>query len=300
MYKVQILLSTYNGEKYLYEQIDSLLKQEDVSINILVRDDESSDNTVKILEKYQSKGLLTWYVGKNLGPAKSFMDLISKASNADYYAFCDQDDIWLQKKLKASIEFLSCLEKDIPGLYFSNTTMVNSDLKSLPSPAIRGLFTFGESLIRNSAIGCTVVFNARLLYYLKLYVPQYLIMHDYWAYQICLALGGKIYYDKNSYIKYRQHGYNVVGGKETFLSMLKRRYGIFFKNNSGTRLLNAQSIFSGYSDIMSSENKKIVDDIVNYKKTIRNKIRIIFNSKYRTVNMESNIGFIISILFNKF
>ena len=96
MNKILILMSTYNGEKYLSEQLNSLLLQENVNIKILIRDDGSTDNTHKILNFYSSNyPNISWYTGENKGPALSFMDLLFNAPESDYYAFCDQDDVWL-------------------------------------------------------------------------------------------------------------------------------------------------------------------------------------------------------------
>ena len=89
MEKVIVLLSTYNGGKYLSEQLDSLVAQKGVDVGILVRDDGSTDTTLSILDEWQEKGLLTWYSSGNLGPGKSFMDLLKRAPSGAYYAFCD-------------------------------------------------------------------------------------------------------------------------------------------------------------------------------------------------------------------
>ena len=100
MDKVQVLLSTYNGEKYLQEQIESIIRQEDVEISLLIRDDGSCDKTIEIIENLKRKNSnIIYYSGNNLGPARSFMDLINKSGNFDYYAFSDQDDVWKSKKL---------------------------------------------------------------------------------------------------------------------------------------------------------------------------------------------------------
>ena len=99
MKKVCVLMSTYNGEKYLKEQIDSILKQKGVKVNLLVRDDGSTDNTLSLLEEYKKKGLLDYCCGSNMKPARSFMELLSIAPDSDYYAFSDQDDYWEHDKL---------------------------------------------------------------------------------------------------------------------------------------------------------------------------------------------------------
>ena len=100
-----ILMSTYNGEKYLKAQIESLLSQT-IKVEILVRDDGSTDSTQQILDDYAQRGMLKWYSGKNLGSGKSFFDLACKAPDADFYAFADQDDIWENKKVELAVQQL--------------------------------------------------------------------------------------------------------------------------------------------------------------------------------------------------
>ena len=113
--RVLILMSTYNAEKYLVEQIKSLREQRNVCVSILCRDDGSTDNTIHILK---SLGI-DYYTGGNLGPARSFMDLVEKCSETyEYYAFCDQDDYWYPDKLKTAIEYIDN-EKESPVLYYS-------------------------------------------------------------------------------------------------------------------------------------------------------------------------------------
>ena len=104
MKTVQVVWSTYNGGKYLERQLDSIFDQKEVKVKFLVSDDGSTDNTRKILEKYKKKFSLTIILGSNLGFARSFWRLVQKANNADYYAFCDQDDIWENDKLISAVK----------------------------------------------------------------------------------------------------------------------------------------------------------------------------------------------------
>ena len=92
MKEITVLMSTYNGEMFIREQIDSILNSKDVELQLLVRDDGSSDQTIPILKSYQTKKKLSFYQGHNVRPAKSFMELLCKAPNSKYYAFSDQDD----------------------------------------------------------------------------------------------------------------------------------------------------------------------------------------------------------------
>ena len=118
--KVKILLSSYNGEQYIREQIDSLLSQTQTGVEILVRDDGSTDSTKAILDEYQDRDRLSWYGGENLGPGLSFWKLLEDSGEADYYAFCDQDDVWDQDKVEIAVRTLEEAIPDInsiPALY---------------------------------------------------------------------------------------------------------------------------------------------------------------------------------------
>lgn len=253
MNKNLILLSTYNGEKYLREQLDSLLRQKEVEIKILVRDDGSKDDTLSILEEYKSKtGKVEIIKGKNCGSAQSFFELILEAYkryvNYDYFAFCDQDDVWLDDKLSAAIKVLEKAPSDKAALYMGAYQMVDANLNKIPTPQYDPVLTLSAAMAANCATGCTMVFNKALLCALVGYDSKDAIMHDYWAYLVCLATGGFVYYDKTPYILYRQHGNNVIGGKKD--SFAKRwttrltkvfRKGDCFKSRLAKKLLQCKS-----------------------------------------------------------
>ena len=128
--EICVLLSTYNGEKYLREQLDSLVCQENVELKILIRDDGSKDSTLQILKEYSKKDArITYFVGNNVGPAQSFFDLIIKSPDADYYAFCDQDDVWDKDKLEIAVGFLEKEDNSKPNMYYSNLRIVDQNLR---------------------------------------------------------------------------------------------------------------------------------------------------------------------------
>jgi rhamnosyltransferase len=137
MKSVCVLLSTYNGEKYLKELLDSVLNQnceDKIKVSIFVRDDGSSDNTTNILKEYEQNGkiILFGHGGCNLGFAKSFSSLLANAPLSDYYAFCDQDDIWLPDKLISAVERLEKEDNnEIPLLYSTNLIVVDKDLNEI-------------------------------------------------------------------------------------------------------------------------------------------------------------------------
>lgn len=295
--KIQVLMSTYNGEKYLEEQIDSILAQKNVDVNLLVRDDGSKDSTIQILDKYQNEKKLTWYTGENLKSAKSFMDLVFNSDDCDYYAFSDQDDYWLDDKLIVAIDKLNKIEKGIPAIYCSEKQIVNSNLEELPHKIIDYDVNFESAMIRNIATGCTVVFNRTLMDRIKEYKPEYIVMHDSWIYRVCLAIGGQAIYDKNPHIKYRQHENNVIGANEGKINLIKRRVKSFLDCDH-SRKLTAIELLNGYSNIISKDKKQVLEAFSECNKFL-NKIKLITNKKVKTENKGNNFIFKIAVLTNK-
>lgn len=222
MEKVTVLLSTYNGGNYLAEQLDSLVAQQGVEVDILVRDDGSTDNTRELLDKWQEKGALSWYTSENLGPGKSFMHLLKSAAPGGYYAFCDQDDVWLPEKLKLTMEKMLAVEKTNPGkpvIVHTDMYVVDERLNIVHDSFWRSsglrpdiLRTFPYLCVCNSVNGCTIVMNstARELI-LEKYVEQELIIHDVISALTVSYYGGVIDYVEAPTVLYRQHSSNVVG-----------------------------------------------------------------------------------------
>lgn len=296
---VCVLLSTFNGERYLEKQLQSLINQKGVDITIVVRDDGSTDGTIDILNRWQSRGKLTWYTGENLRPAKSFMNLLMCAPDAEYYAFCDQDDIWLENKLKTAVDALKNIGSQQPALYYCQWQMVDEDLSNIPTPKLKVRGTFGESILTNPAAGCTQVFNRRLLEIIRSYMPSYISMHDSWVYRVCLAVGAQVVFDKNAYILYRQHQNNVLGGTSSIYKRLRRRLKTSLKDPH-QRSRTVTELINGYRDVMPKANYELLLSVANYSQSISNKIKLILNKSLRTENKETNLMFLISILLNKF
>lgn len=293
--KVIVLLSTFNGEKFLKEQLYTLYSQENVDLSILVRDDGSTDSTCTILDREQQKGKLSWYNGGNKGPAASFWELLANAPESPYYAFCDQDDVWDKDKLKTAVEHLS-RSNGKPALYFCQTRLVDSDLKEIKSVNISPLLTFEESLIYHFATGCTMVINDALRKILLKYTPQYMRMHDLWTYLVAQAIGADIYFDPTPHISYRQHNDNAVGLKKSFAFVWKSRIKRIL-NNEYIRYRLANELLKGYEAEMSEENNETAKLIANYKNSISSWLKLLCNRKIKSASPSINITYRISTLF---
>ena len=223
MCRCLILLSTYNGEKYLPELLESVLAQKDIYVDILARDDGSTDKTVEILKKYDRVKV---YGGNNLKPAKSFLDLIWKADiNYDYYALCDQDDVWKPDKIEKTLQRMQQAEKEngtIPILVHSDVEVVDEKKNQISasffeSAGLKKQFTLPELLIQNYVTGCTMMLNAPALAYMKQLSQEQkdaCLMHDYWVALVAQTFGKVVFLDETT-MYYRQHGNNSVGAKST-------------------------------------------------------------------------------------
>lgn len=253
MKTIAVLMSTYNGSRYLREQIDSILAQKDVNVRLIVRDDGSDDNTLDILKEYAQSGKLQWYNGENLKPLGSFMHLLFNCPESDYYSFSDQDDVWLTDKLSKSVKRMIDVETsnpDKPIIVHTDMSVVDSEL-SITSKSfwdnngIRPdiLKTFEMLACYNGVNGCTLLMNnaARNLIKEK-YFLQSLFIHDVMCSLIVSANGGIIEYVDEPTLLYRQHEGNVVGAdhiqKHYYIKRFKNFFSVIHHNNVNFKMVN--------------------------------------------------------------
>lgn len=222
--KLHILLSTYNGESYLEELLESVLGQTYPSIQLHIRDDGSTDSTVPILQRYEAKDeRIIVELGSNIGVQASFHSLLeSVVDTSGFFAFCDQDDIWDAQKLEVAMDAIEASEHPDAALYFSRLRCVDSEDRFLYDTKIPRDPGIHNALVENSAIGCTCVFGNRLRSDFLNADPAHMIMHDWWLY-LCAASNGEVIYDAVPRIRYRQHK-NTATPREPGISRLRNRF----------------------------------------------------------------------------
>ncbi len=268
-------MSTYNGERFLMEQLRSIYAQKGVEVDILVRDDGSQDSTQALLRQEQERGKLKWYGGQNMKPARSFLNLLKCADdNADLYAFSDQDDVWDEDKLMVAANAIGGETR--PALYFCQTRLVDERLNDLPQIRISPKLTYGEALVYQFVGGCTMVFNGALRRIVNQYTPEYLRMHDMWVYDIALAVGAKVVFDPVSHIKYRQHTGNSIGQTASVWHQWKERLQRMHRREH-IRLRTAQELLKGYAGQMTPANRKLTERIVEYRASLGKKLPLLFS-----------------------
>ncbi|MNJ17668.1 putative glycosyltransferase EpsE [compost metagenome] len=225
---VAILMCTYNGERFLEEQLDSFERQTHRHWSLVVSDDGSTDRTLLILDKYKQSldvGRVTVVSGPQRNFVANFLSLVCRKDiSADYYAWSDQDDIWSETKLEAAVAWLQTIPPHIPALYCGRTQLIDEIKKTIGySPRFCRPPSFSNALVQNIGGGNTMVFNQAARDLLQeagdnLDVPA----HDWWAYQLISGAGGVIYYDPTPQLLYRQHGENIIGSNSGWSARWQR------------------------------------------------------------------------------
>ncbi|ARK09909.1 glycosyltransferase family 2 protein [Fibrella sp. ES10-3-2-2] len=272
--KVSIALATYNGQKYLEDLLASLVEQSYPIYEIIVCDDISDDNSIKILNKYKLHLPIKIYVNeKKLGVIKNFQRAISLCTG-DWVACCDQDDVWMSNKLEISVNALNTLDESKPALVFSDLTVTDKDLVVITNSYwkminINPLQTSLYSLLfGNIVTGCTMLMNKPMCIEM-IYIPEEAIMHDYWA--ACIAFTYRNYkVIPQPTIFYRQHGNNVTTNTTVtiysrFLNLIKSLNGEF-SNYLNPELKQAKVFYYKYNSIMSLEQKEDLEKFLRLKR----------------------------------
>lgn len=298
--KIIICMSTYNGEKYVKEQIESLLNQTYNNIEIYVRDDGSKDNTIKILEEYKKQNKIHFIKGKNVGVVKSFYECLQLAyNNADFFAYCDQDDKWHEDKIEKAITKLSEKSQEIPLLYFSEFNYCDENLNFLNKSNINKKGTsFQNSIVECLSFGITEVFNKKLAEKILNSGTDNICFHDWWAYMISAGIG-KVIYDEEATVEYRRTGNNVspsgkVGIQLQIYRIKKFLFGKYFKNIR--EQINKYKV--QFSKELNKENKKIID-LFSIKYSFIKSIKKVFYPKMFRQNIIDEIMCRVLFLFGR-
>lgn len=313
--KIAVLMSTYNGEKYLREQMDSILAQKGVEVQIFVRDDGSSDSTPDMLREYQSKYPdKVYFVNSNkitnCGVKKSFLSLLKyvaeKREDINYFCFADQDDYWLEDKLNAAVTMLEA-EPDNPKgkLYYSNKTFVDQELNLIKEEDITYYGDIIELFWHSLVSGCVMVWDRKLSEYVIKHFPNVECIHDSWIYRLAKIIGSTIVFDKNSYIQYRQHTNNVLGMDVLSLHhndwryLLKRILPVMFLKRSYFIYRFIMEIFDVYKEDIPYDNIKMLKVFKRYKFNPICKIKMIFNKNMRKRSFKTRLVWAYTVFFNR-
>ena len=298
--KVTVLVATYNGERYLCEQLDSILNQEGVEVSIVVRDDGSKDGTVNILKKYKEEySNFSYYTGPNVRSARCFFDLLSNAGEADYYAFSDQDDVWDKDKLSIAANTLSGYDQSKPQLYISNLRVVDQDLNFIRNShsTPKDETNLYSVLTEHLAVGCTMVFNKVLLKMCVSNLPKGEIMHDTW-FEFVARFFGEVHYDFTPHISYRQHGNNVIGTSTNKYAVWKNRIKRVVTRQE-PRYHHAKVFLDTFDSVPSTLDWEKLNKVVHYKKNLGRWLSLLFDKEIRTSSWKTEVRYRLLIIFRE-
>jgi len=253
---VAILMATYNGEKYISQQIDSILNQHNVNVHFYISDDGSTDNTLNIIQDYKDKYKENF---KNIFkvnfkyPANNFLSILPKITEKyDFYAFSDQDDVWYQDKLTTVINKIN----QGYDLYCGRTENVDKNLTSIGfSPLFELPPCFKNAIVQSIAGGNTMVFNHKIFELLKPSFNYKHHTHDWWTYILTTFSGHKVFYDPFPKVMYRQHENNFNGSNLGLLNQLRRIIMGLLGRFKYWNNLNEKNLME-YLDFATHENLK--------------------------------------------
>lgn len=271
MSTVAIVMATYNGEKYVDEQINSILTSTYQDFELFIYDDGSRDNTMSILQNYASlypAKIRVYQNETNLGVTENFLQALCRTT-MDYIMFCDQDDVWKPNKIAITLRRMRHMEgqtgKMTPIAIFTDAIIVDSELNTLKNSFFDASHLNPKKtdlphiLMENKLIGCTVMVNCALRKVLQNNpLPNCAKFHDWWIALIASSLG-KIGYVNEGTLLYRQHCGNIVGGS-SFFSYIRNRITDIHKQKEALFILRrqAEEFLTIYTDLLTKENKDII------------------------------------------
>lgn len=273
MATIDILMATYNGEQFVREQIESIQAQTFEDWRLLVSDDCSTDDTLNIVFDLAKNDRRIQVASKEVsyGSAKANFMHLSSLSNASYVMFCDQDDVWLNRKIELSFSRMKELERknnDVPILVFSDMKVVNLNLEVINKSFMRyshidsNRNAFGQLLAQSIGAGCTLLINHKALEYASLLTNyESMIMHDWWFFLICSAFGMVSYINQPTSL-YRQHGSNEVGAK-AYQPLRKVLEINSMKASVADSVAQARLFFEIYGEMLSWRQQHTIKEFIS-------------------------------------
>ena len=302
---VCILMGTYNGEAFLADQLLSIENQSHTNWRLIISDDGSTDATLTIAKSFQDKwgsDRLEIRAGPQQGFCTNFLSLACDPTiQADFYAFSDQDDVWMVDKLSTALAYFNTENNtDLVRVYCGRTQIVDEKLNVLGfSPLFSLPRSFRNALVQSIAGGNTMVFNQATKYLLEKTGLLNVVSHDWWVYQIVAGVGGEVYYDPTPTILYRQHD-GILAGSNICISAQINRLSRLLKGQYITwNIINYQA-FSSVNHLLSKENRDILFSYGQFRRAnVINRHRLFKSCGLYRQTLLGNIALQLAVLLNK-
>jgi hypothetical protein len=285
MINVRIMISIYKPDlNFLREQITSLLCQSNVNVYLSIRIDGldfEREYLISFLnDLIDGRIEIEFFEGENVGPGNSFLKLLSLCNkNCDYYAFCDQDDFWEKEKLESAINKMVNIKNENIA-YCSTLKNVDENLKLISKTEKPKIINFRNSLSENIITGCTLVINKAVALDIVNNLPSSVNMHDSWIYTYIMAFG-ELYFDRESYIRYRQHNSNVVGSVDSKKYYLKKSKKFIknFANKSPRETFQLEKFWCTYNTKLSRDKREDLEVYLKLKLSFKSRLLALFYFK---------------------
>ena len=294
------MMCTYNGARFLGSQLGSLERQSYPNWNLVVWDDGSTDQTLELLSEFQAKSTHSCAVerkGGRKGFVHNYLELAcAKTVTGDYFAFCDQDDVWEQDKLARALEWLTKVPLDVPALYCSRTKHIDADNKVIGfSRLFTGRPTFANALVQSIAGGNTMLFNEATRRLVRLCGVVDAPAHDWLLYLLVTAVEGAVKYDPHPTVRYRLHSDNAIGNPGWL-----RRLDMLLKNRF--RILTGKNlaILNSFRPHMPARNQAILDEFSRLRQgRLLGRMCAFLRSGVHRKSLRGNMGLVLAVVLRK-
>jgi glycosyltransferase involved in cell wall biosynthesis len=303
--RVAILMCTKNGAEFIDEQLKSIGDQTHQNWTLIVSDDGSSDATIAKLTAFAEAHPQRIRISKGPGEGVSanFLSLANDPTiDADYFAFSDQDDIWQPDKLRRALAWLATIPADAPGMYCGRVEVITFDERPCGrSPLFTRPPAFQNALVQSLAGGNTMVFNRAAKNILEQAAIKHVVLHDWWVYQLVSAAGGKIYYDPQPMLKYRQHSNNVVGSNRGWRAALSGLRPVLSGRFRDWNTKNIAALQKLPTHLITSTNREVLELFVKARgASLLKRLYLVQKSGiYRQTRLD-NLRLLAAVVLKKF
>lgn len=296
-------MCTFNGEAFLSQQLRSLSEQIHQNWHLYASDDGSNDATLTILNRFADEHpeKVTILAGPKQGVEENFKSLIvNEQCVGDFFAFCDQDDVWDNDHLSQGASRLSSISSELPALSCGRTALIDEAGTAIGfSPAFMRPPSFRNAVVQSLAGGNTMVFNRKARDYLAAAARADSVAHDWWAYQIVSGSGGVVYYNPKPTVRYRQHRSNVVGANTGWRARYRRfkfmcagRFAVWTTRNLGA--------LHSVRHLLTSENAQLLNDVEKLRVgSVFSRLSTLWRSKIHRQTTMGNIGLTIAVILKR-
>lgn len=300
---ITILLCTYNGARFLAAQLASIERQTHRNWRLVVSDDHSCDATMAIIRHFAQRvpQPVEIRMGPGDGPCANFMSLAADTKvDGDYFAFCDQDDIWHRDKLSRALMWARSVDANIPAVYGGRTHIVCAGGHYLGnSPLFSRAPSFANALVQSIAGANTMLFNCAAKRLFETSGPLDVVSHDWWAYQLVTGCGGVVHYDPKPHLDYRQHPDNRIGSNRGLRAQWKRLRQVLNGGFVAWNDINSVAL-RRCRHLLTAEARVLLDtfDVMRHGDLV-SRLRVLLRSPLRRQTHLGNFALLVATVLRK-